>query len=165
MPSGGSHGPQDAVALLRAALFDPDSTVQDAAALALARLGQRDGDARLMADVAAQADGWHAQLRVLVKGLPPADLRRWLSALYDDPATRAVAIRAIGMSGDRTRLDWIVAQMAAPETIEAAGQAIVDLFPEAATDETLWSTEARNFPPAFAAQFADDFPRLPLATR
>jgi uncharacterized protein (TIGR02270 family) len=156
---------QDAVPQLRLALTDADSIVQDAAALALARLGQRDGDARLMSDVAAQAEGWHARLRALVKGLPPADLRRWLSGLYDDPATRAVAIRAIGMTGDRTRLNWIVAQMDAAETIEAAGQAIVDLFPDAATDETLWSTEARNFPPSFAAHFSEDFPRLPLAAQ
>lgn len=157
-------GRKDMLAPLRQLLADASDTVQQAAGLALTQLGARDAEARLMADVAARTDGWHVKLRALVANTPADQLHAWLTGLLATAETQEIAIRAIGMSGNPGRTGWIVARMAAPETAVAAGQAMIDLHPEVATDETLWSTEAARFPPAFAAYFGDDMPRLPLAT-
>lgn len=156
-------GRKDMLATLRKLLADAADPVQQAAGIALAQLGERDADARLKADVLARTHGWEIKLRALVACTPAAQLRPWLTSLLAATDTQEIAVRAVGMSGDPGSAGWIIARMAAPETAVAAGQAMIDLYPEVATNETLWSTEAARFSTAFAAYFGDDLPRLPLA--
>ncbi|MDQ2067072.1 hypothetical protein Q9295_11845 [Xinfangfangia sp. CPCC 101601] len=144
-------------------LYATDAAAQTAAGRALARMGEPVAAQSLMAEVAEKVENWPQTLRILLSCLPADRFAAWMTELGGDPATREIVVRAVGMAGDRQRLDWILAQMAEPETIIAAGHAVIDLCPEAASQEELWSSEAAKFPPRIAAHFQEDMPRLPLA--
>jgi uncharacterized protein (TIGR02270 family) len=136
---------------------DPD--LRFAGAAALAALGHSGAVAALKAETegprAAEA------LRILSRLLNPADFRSWLGALYHRDATRTLAVRGIGMTGDRSHLGWLIAQMEVPETAAAAGESFLELFPEAAGVEGLFSDDVAVLGPDFpAAQLtaADVYP-------
>jgi uncharacterized protein (TIGR02270 family) len=154
---------RDMLATLRKLLTDAAIPVKQAAGLALAQMGERDADAALKADVVARTDSWQVKLRALIACTPAAQLRPWLTSLLESPDTQEIGIRAVGMLGDRRGTGWIITRMTDPGTAVAAGQAMIDLYPEVATNETLWSTDPARFSAAFTTHFGDDLPRLPLA--
>ena len=158
-------GRQDAVSALCKALDDPAGAVRDSAAAALARLGHRDGDARLKQRVLAMEEGWPKLLRTLIAATPDAEIRDWLTGLNAAPETKIISIRAAGMLGDRSLAGWLVNQTKSPVTAEAAGQAIAELLPDVASNDDLWSMEAHALGPDFVAHFGDEIPYLPVYSR
>lgn len=69
------------------------------------------------------------------------------------------------MLGDTSILAWLVRQMHDPALAVAAGQSLLELFPEAGTLDELFSADPRDFEATFAARFGDDLPLLPVAAR
>lgn len=151
---------QDCAEIVARLAAAPDPEVRFAAATALAALGHPQAVVALKAEA---RQGPHATeaLRLLSQTAPPADFLQFLRALYDQAETRPLAVRGMGMTGDRRRLGWLIGEMAAPATAEAAGESFLELFPEASTAEGLFSDDEAVLGPAFAGLTA----LLPVAER
>jgi uncharacterized protein (TIGR02270 family) len=142
-----------------AAATEPDLRL--AAATALARLGRADAAlAPLKAEIEGGGPQAMAALRLLSETSGAADFRSYLGALYQKEATRPLAIRGIGMTGDRRHLDWLIKQMEEPETAAAAGESFLELFPEAKNQNWLFTDDAHELGIAFSAieQTHSDYP-------
>ncbi len=147
---------------------DPDADLRFAAAAALAALGHAGAAAALKAEVEADdGPGPRAAeaLRHLARLLPEAEFRAWLGTLYRRDATRALAVRGIGMTGDRRRLGWLIERMAEPDVAAAAGESFLELFPEAAGVEGLFTDDAAVLGPMLRAATENPTAPLPAAAR
>lgn len=157
----------DALPVLRKAVqAETDPLARDQAATACVTLGDLSGlpVLRAMAEMGGGAARLDA-LRLAVTSADAADTRAWLGTLFEREETAALAVRGAGMLGDRSILPWLVRQMQDPALAEAAGQAFLELFPEAVGRDDLFSLMPEDFAPAFAERFGDVFPTLPLAPR
>lgn len=165
----GLTGRQDAAEALTLGLEHPDETVRLWAALALTQLKARGlaPQVALVLREAAIGGGPNAltALRAAVAAGPEPEVREWLGDLYQAEDTASLAVRAVGMQGDRSRLGWIVDQMRTPALAEAAGRAFVELEPDLSADDDLWSSDAEVLGPEFTAHFDDFLPRLPVYAR
>ncbi len=115
----------------------PDDGLRFAAAAALAKLGHAAALPALKAEVETGLRAPEA-LRLLAGLLSDADFRSFLGTLYRRDETRALAVRGIGMTGDRRHLGWLIDQMETPETATSAGESFLELFPEAEGVESLF---------------------------
>lgn len=159
------RGRGDCAGALRTLLHAPERSVSRAAAEALARLGHSDGDAVLKAQVLAMEEGWQRALRVLIGVTPDAEVRRWLSTLINTPETKVIAIRAAGMLGDGLLTGWLVDHLKTPAFAEAAGKALVELQPEFAANDDLWSMDPDVLGAGFATHFDGVVPLLAVHAR
>lgn len=132
-------GRREAVAPLTALLADAEAATRFAAALALAELGETDAAATALRALAGAGDhlaalpsaGDELAAPALDRAVilsPRAVLEDWVRDLRDDPATRPVAIRAVGILGDPVCWPWLFAQMDDPAMAVAAGMAACDLL-------------------------------------
>jgi len=97
---------------------------------------------------------------------PDRDLRAWLSDLNGAPETRDVAVRAVGMLGDRGLLAWLIHQMRKPPLATSAARAFLELCPQARDVwEDLTSVEPAEHGAAFVEHFEDGMEPLPVAAR
>lgn len=130
-----------------------------AASAALAELGHPTALTLLKAEV---EDGAHAEdaLRLLRQVLPEADFLSYLGMLYGRAETRALAVRGIGMTGDRDRLGWLIEQMASPAMAIAAGESFLELFPEAAGASGLFTYDGASL----GAEFEGESGAFPVAS-
>lgn len=157
-------GRRNSADMIGAFVRDDDADLRFAAAEALARLGEpRVAVSALQAEVAAVGDRAEAALRVLSQTLPDAEFRRYLGALYKAETTRAMAVRGIGMTGERGHVDWLIGQMEAPETAVAAGESFLELCPHAVGEGVLFSDESEDFQPEFGPVLIGQF--YPVAAR
>lgn len=110
----------------------PAPELRFAAATALAQLGGTDAAlAPLKAEIEGGGPNALEALRLLSETSDVAAFRAYLGDLYRSEHTRSLAVRGIGMTGDRQHLDWLIGQMEVPETAVAAGESFLELFPEA----------------------------------
>lgn len=135
--------------LIRERLADPDESVRFWAGLSGARLGV--GADALAALKPAAARGDLVALRTVVETEPSEDVRQWLGRLAEADATRPVAVRGVGMMGDRQVLSWLLRRMTVPSLAAAAGASFLQLFPEARAVEGLFSADPAVLGPAFEA--------------
>ncbi|MDG4888086.1 HEAT repeat domain-containing protein [Mesorhizobium sp. WSM4887] len=156
----------DLVEELRAALEDGQGQPRFWAAWALTELGSGDLASAELRKVAVGGgpDAMRA-LRAAVKAAPDKDVRAWMGGLLKSPETAAVAVRGAGMLGDRTLLHWLIHQMRAPSLAASAGAAFLELFPQARSEDQLFSVEPEVLGDAFATHFDDSPPYLPVAER
>ncbi|TPI09632.1 hypothetical protein FJW06_25715 [Mesorhizobium sp. B4-1-3] len=156
----------DLVEELRAGLEDGQEQPRFWAAWALTELGSGDlASAELRKVAVGGGPDAMAALRAAVKAAPDKDVRAWMGGLLKSPETAAVAVRGAGMLGDRTLLHWLVHQMRAPALAVSAGAAFLELFPQARSEDKLFSVEPEVLGDAFATHFDDSPPYLPVAER
>ena len=119
---------RDAAPRLAEMLDDPHPPVRFRAAEALVAQGRHPAAEAELRAVAARADAdATTAARALALRLPPAETRAWLARLHADPATRAIAVRGLGMLGDRSVLPWLIAQMTDRAVAMPAAAAFVEL--------------------------------------
>ena len=157
---------KDALGALRQALeTEADTVARAQAAMACAALGERSATPVLRSAAVAGGSEGLAALRLAIGSASMAETRDWLGRLFTQDATAPLAVRGAGMLGDTSILAWLVRQMHDPALAVAAGQSLLELFPEAGTLDELFSADPRDFEATFAARFGDDLPLLPVAAR
>jgi uncharacterized protein (TIGR02270 family) len=151
---------------VHAALDHGDERVRLWASWALVELGSGDLTRQGLRKIAATAgpDALIA-MRALAKAGPDKDVRAWLGGLMKTPQTAPLAVRGIGMLGDRSVLTWIIERMREPYVAVAACAAFLELFPEARLETKLFTASPEELGPAFARHFEDDLVRLALPDR
>jgi uncharacterized protein (TIGR02270 family) len=93
--------------------------------------------------------GQAIELRLLTT--PGKAGKEWLQSRLDQPALRVAATAAIGLFGDRAVMPWLIERMREPETAEAAGLALRDLFEIDFEDLALFTVDPATLGPDFAA--------------
>ena len=80
-----------------------------------------------------------------------------MGGLAKTPATAPVAVRGIGMLGDRSVLPWLIERMREPQG-GGGGSArrSWELFPEAREETKLFTVDPGELGPAFAKHFEED---------
>ncbi|WP_156933430.1 HEAT repeat domain-containing protein [Mesorhizobium sp. LSHC412B00] len=148
-----------------AALNDSDEDARFWSAWSLVELGHaRLAQNALRAAVEAPGKDRLIALRAAIKSGPETEVRAWLGGLMQSPQTASIAVRSIGMLGDRGRLAWLVERMREPPVSIAAGASFAELFPEAPWDE-LSSAYMEEVGPDFIDYFSDSIVRVPLADK
>ncbi|MFH1797148.1 MAG: HEAT repeat domain-containing protein [Pseudomonadota bacterium] len=104
-------------------------------------------------------------LRAAIRAGPEKDVRAWMGGLMQSAATAPLAVRGIGMLGDRSVLPWLIEQMREPYVAVAACAAFLELFPEARVETKLFTADPTELGPAFAKHFEDDVVRVALPER
>jgi len=104
-------------------------------------------------------------LRAAIKAGSDKEVRRWMGGLMRSLQTAPLAVRGIGMVGDRSALGWLVQQMSQPTLAVAATAAFLELFPEARRESKLFSDDPDNVSAAFIEHFGDDPVTLAVAER
>lgn len=151
---------------LRRGLDEMDDAARIQAATSLLSFGSEPAALAELKRVAARGGLRSAAvMRSVVAAAPSAEVRAWLGDLLKDSQTVPLAIRGVGMLGDRAILHWLIHRMRTPAWAQAAGLAFLELFPEARGDGELFSIEASVLGEAFAEHFDDDPPYLPAADR
>ncbi|MES0042822.1 HEAT repeat domain-containing protein [Mesorhizobium sp. M0091] len=145
-----------------AALESDDEIVRLWAGWALAQLGSGDL-ARVELRKAAVAGGPDAliALRAAITAGPEKDVRAWMGGLMKSVATAPLAVRGIGMLGDRSILPWLIERMKEPYVAVAACAAFLELYPEAREQTKLFANSPADMGPAFSEYFGDDHATLP----
>lgn len=156
----------DLAAHLTEALGADHENVRLWAAWALTELDRADlASAELRrAAVAGGPDALFA-LRGAIKAGPEKDVKAWMGGLMQAPATAPVAVRGVGMLGDRSVLAWLIARMREPQMAVAALAAFLELFSEAREETKLFTVDPEELGPAFARCFEDDVVTLALPDR
>ncbi|PBC03487.1 HEAT repeat domain-containing protein [Mesorhizobium sp. WSM3860] len=156
----------DLVNELRTALQDREELPRFWAAWGLTEFGSGDLASPELRKVAVGGgpDAMTA-LRAAVKAAPDKDVRAWMGGLLKSPETAPLAVRGAGMLGDRALLHWLIHQMRAPALAVSAGAAFLELFPQARSEDKLFSLEPEVLGEAFATHFDDSPPYLPVAER
>ncbi len=95
-------------------------------------------------------------LRAAIRTSPEKDVRAWLGGLMKSAETAPVAVRGIGMLGDRSVLPWLIQRMREPYVAVAACAAFRELFPEARAETKMFTVDPTELGPAFARHFEDD---------
>ena len=162
----GTLGRADLVAHVGDALNANDESVRLWAGWALTELGRADlaGAELRRAAVAGGPDALFA-LRAAIKAGPEKDVKAWMGGLMQAPATAPVAVRGVGMLGDRSVLAWLIERMREPQMAVAALAAFLELFPEAREETKLFTVDPEELGPAFARCFQDDVVTLALPGR
>jgi hypothetical protein len=88
-----------------------------------------------------------------------------MGGLMQTPATAPVAVRGLGMLGDRSVLVWLIERMREPPVAVAAVAAFLELFPEAREETKLFSVDPEELGPGFARHFENDVVTLGLPDR
>ncbi|MER8823029.1 HEAT repeat domain-containing protein [Mesorhizobium sp. M0991] len=147
-------------------LVDRDEFVRLWAAWALTELGSGDA-ARDNLKKAVPTAGVNAlvAMRAVVKAGPEKEVRAWMGRMMTAPVTAPLAVRGIGMLGDRRVLNWLVDRMREPQLAIAAGAAFLELFPEAREDGDLFTIDATEAGKPFLACFVDGMAKVPLADK
>ncbi len=148
---------------VHAALDHADERVRLWAAWALVELGSQELTQKELRKIAV-ADGPDAliAMRALAKAGPDKDVRAWLGGMMKMPETAPLAVRGIGMLGDRSVLRWIIERMREPYVAVAACAAFLELFPEARLETKLFTVGPEELGPAFARHFEDSVVRVAL---
>lgn len=146
----------DLLAQAMEALNADDEGVRLWTGWALAKFGRGDL-ARAELRKAAVAGGPDAlfALRAAVKAGPEKDVRGWMGGLMRAPTTALVAVRGVGMLGDRSVLAWLIERMREPHLAVAAAAAFQELFPEAREETKLFTVDPQELGPAFSKHFED----------
>ncbi|MCZ8542676.1 hypothetical protein OOJ09_00685 [Mesorhizobium qingshengii] len=148
---------------VQSALDHEDERVRLWASWALVELGAGDLTRQELRKIAA-AGGPDAMvaMRALVKAGPEKDVRTWMGGLMKSPATAPIAVRGIGMLGDRSALTWLIQRMREPYVAAAACATFLELYPEARVETKLFTADPTELGPAFTKHFEDDVVRLAL---
>jgi uncharacterized protein (TIGR02270 family) len=143
-----------------------DERVRLWAGWALVELGSGDLTRQELRKIAAAAgpDAMIA-LRALAKAGPDKDVRAWMGGLMKAQQTAPLAVRGIGMLGDRSVLAWLIERMREPYVAVAACAAFLELFPEARLETKLFTVGPEELGPAFAQHFENDVVKLALPDR
>ncbi|TIR27874.1 MAG: hypothetical protein E5X34_01830 [Mesorhizobium sp.] len=143
-----------------------DERVRLWAGWALVELGSGDLTRQELRKIAAAAgpDAMVA-LRALAKAGPDKDVRAWMGGLMKAQQTAPLAVRGIGMLGDRSVLAWLIERMREPYVAVAACAAFLELFPEARLETKLFTVGPEELGPAFAQHFENDVVKLALPDR
>lgn len=151
---------------MAAALESEDEIVRLWAGWALTQLGSGDL-ARVELRKAAVAGGPDAliALRAAIKAGPEKDVRAWMGGLMQSVATAPLAVRGIGMLGDRSILPWLIERMKEPHVAVAACAAFLELFPEAREETKLFTIDPTELGKEFAKHFEEDVVRVALPDR
>ncbi|CDX15269.1 conserved hypothetical protein [Mesorhizobium sp. ORS 3324] len=156
----------DLTAEVRNAIADGEPQVRFWAAWALCEHGQGDlGISELRKAVERGGPNALVALRAVVKAAPVREVRSWIGTLLRLPRSAHFGVRAAGMLGDRTVLQWLIEQMKNPAVAEAAGASLLELFPEARLEGTLFTNDPGVAGTRFEEYFADRIARVPLADR
>ncbi|TPL45956.1 hypothetical protein FJ957_19460 [Mesorhizobium sp. B2-4-6] len=133
---------------------------------ALTELGSGDL-ARAELRKAAVAGGPDAltALRGAIKAGPDKDVRTWMGGLMKSAATAPLAVRGIGMLGDRAILPWLIERMKEPNVAVAACAAFLELFPEARAETKMFTVDPTDLGPAFAEFFDDELVGIAVPDR
>ncbi|TIN81055.1 MAG: hypothetical protein E5Y09_00410 [Mesorhizobium sp.] len=133
---------------------------------ALTQLGSGDL-ARVELRKAAVAGGPHAliALRAAITAGPEKDVHAWMGGLMQSVATAPLAVRGIGMLGDRSILPWLIERMKEPHVAVAACAAFLELFPEAREETKLFTIDPTELGKEFAKHFEEDVVRVALQDR
>ncbi|RWO33500.1 MAG: hypothetical protein EOS10_07350 [Mesorhizobium sp.] len=151
---------------MAAAMQAEDDAVRLWAGWALTELGYGDlARAELRKAATAGTPDALAALRAAVKAGPEKEVRAWLGGLMKSSDTAPVAVRGIGMLGDRSVLPWLIKQMRKPELATTAGAAFLELCAEARDDDDLFTTDPVALGPEFLHYFGDATPRMPMADK
>lgn len=151
---------------IQAALDHEDGPVRLWASWALVELGAGDLARQELARIAT-AGGTDAvvAMRALVKAGPENDVRIWMGGLMKSPSTAAMAVRGIGMLGDKSALGWLVERMKEPALALMAKASFLELFPEAREESKLFTGDPVELGKPFATFFADRTVTLSLADK
>lgn len=151
---------------MAAALQSDHDIVRLWAGWALTELGSGDlARAELRkAAVGGRTDALTA-LRAAIKAGPEKDVRAWMGGLMQSVATAPLAVRGVGMLGDRSVLPWLIERMKEPYVAVAACAAFLELFPEAREETKLFTVDPTELGPAFAKHFEDDVVSVALPDR
>lgn len=157
---------RDALGILRQALeIEADTVARTQAAMACAALGEPSATSVLRSVAVTGGPEALAALRLAIGSTSMAETRDWLGRLFTQDATAPLAVRGAGMLGDKSILAWLVRQMHDPALAFAAGQSLIELFPETRAVDELFSADPRDFEATFTARFGDDLPLLPVAAQ
>lgn len=118
----------DVVERVLAGLADTDPQARFWAAAACVEMGMAGPLEPLKAAVAVQSPHAVTALRWVLTALPTPEARRWLHELAASSATRVLAVRGIGMIGDRDALPWLVQCMGEAEVALPAAAAFLKIF-------------------------------------
>lgn len=118
----------DVVERVLAGLADADPQARFWAAVACVEMGMAGPLEPLKAAVAVQSPHAVTALRWVLTALPTAEARRWIHELDASPATRVLAVRGIGMIGDRDALPGLVQRMGDVAVALPAAAAFVKIF-------------------------------------
>ncbi|RWL78812.1 MAG: hypothetical protein EOR67_24105 [Mesorhizobium sp.] len=142
---------------VHAALDHEDERVRLWASWALVELGSGDLARRELRKIATAAgpDAMIA-MRALAKAGPDKDVRAWMGGLMKSQRTAPLAVRGVGMLGDRSVLAWLIERMREPYLAVAACAAFLELFPEAREETKLFTVDPTDLGPAFAEFFGDE---------
>nr|WP_246093754.1 HEAT repeat domain-containing protein [Mesorhizobium norvegicum] len=151
---------------VQSALEHGDERVRLWASWALVELGSGDLTRQELRKIATAAgpDAMVA-MRALVKAGPDRDVRAWMGGLMKSPSTAPIAVRGIGMLGDRSVLGWLVERMKEPPLALAATASFLELFPEARQESKLFTGDPPDLGKSFATFFADRIVILSLAEK
>lgn len=148
------------------ALQADDDAVRLWAAWALTEIGSGDlGGPELRKLAVAGGPDALSALRAAIKAGPEREARAWMGGLMKSPRTAPLAVRGIGMLGDRSVLGWLVQQLSQPALAVAAVAAFLELFPEARQETKLFSDDPAAAGAAFVEHFGDDLVTLAIAER
>ncbi|MER8796211.1 HEAT repeat domain-containing protein [Mesorhizobium sp. M0814] len=151
---------------MEAAMQAEDDAVRLWAGWALTELGSGDlARAELRSSAVAGGSDALSALRAAVKAGPEKEVRAWLGGLMKSSQTAPIAVRGIGMLGDRAVLPWLIERMREPALAVAAGSSFLELFPVAREETKLFANDAAQIGPNFAEHFGDDQPALLLADK
>jgi uncharacterized protein (TIGR02270 family) len=131
-----------------------------AAALAACLLGEvRHAHPVLDKIVVGEPDLRAAAIELRLLTTPTKAGKSWLQSLLEQPAIKATATAAVGLSGDRGVVPWLIAKMRDPATAKSAGLALRDLFEVDFGDLALFTGD----PSTLGADFAEADGPLPKA--
>lgn len=104
-------------------------------------------------------------LRAAIKAGPEKEVRAWMGGLMKSVKTAPLAVRGIGMVGDRSVLPWLIERMREPYVAVAACAAFLELFPEAREETKMFTVDPTELGPPFAKHFEDDVVSVALPDR
>lgn len=159
----GTLGRADLVTPMGEALNANDESVRLWAGWALTELGRGDlATAELRRAAVAGGPDALLALRGAIKAGPEKDVKAWMGGLMQAPATAPLAVRGVGMLGNRSVLAWLIERMREPSMAVAALAAFLDLFPEAREETKLFTVDSEELGPAFARHFENEVVRLAI---
>ncbi|TJW11948.1 MAG: hypothetical protein E5W82_17455 [Mesorhizobium sp.] len=151
---------------LQAALDDNHEAVRFWAGWALIELGigarAREALRRVVEEAGPDAQ---MALRALIRSGDEEAVRAWIGGLMKSRVTAPIAVRGVGMLGDRSVLSWLIERMREPIVSAAAGAAFLELFPEARNEGGLFSADPADAGPDFVKHFENGLITLPIADR
>lgn len=162
----GKLGRADLVGEMQDGLDADDGKIRLWAAWALTELGSGHL-ARTELRKVAVAGGPEAltALRAALKAGPDKEVRAWMGGLMKSPISAPLAVRGVGMLGDRSALAWLIEQMRVPMLATSASAAFLELFPEAHREDDLFTTDLGKAGQLFVDHFGDESVVIPLSDK